>query len=403
MKVGIPREVKNHEYRVAITPAGVFELVRHGHEVYVEHDAGVGSSITDDEYVAAGATILPTADDVWATGDLILKVKEPIAEEYHRMRKGQTLFTYLHLAASRAVHRGAGQRRRHRDRVRDRRAAGPLAAAAGPDVRGRRAGSPRRSARTRSCARTAAAACSWAACPGRTRRRSSSSAPASPARTPPRSRWACRPRCSCSTSTSRACARSTRSTRATCRPSRRTPTRSSGRCLDADMVIGAVLVPGRQGAQAHHQRAGLADEAGLGARRHRHRPGRLLRGLASDHARRPDLHRAQLGVLLRRQHARRRAEHLDVRAHQRDAALRRGARQQGLGPGAAATTGRSRSASTPTTARSPTPPSPRRSTTSTSVVAGERARLTSSAVRHHRRSRRPHLRGGSAGSGRYVR
>ena len=77
MKVGIPREVKNHEYRVAITPAGVFELVRNGHEVYVEHDAGVGSSITDDEYVAAGATILPTADDVWATGDLILKVKEP--------------------------------------------------------------------------------------------------------------------------------------------------------------------------------------------------------------------------------------------------------------------------------------------------------------------------------------
>ena len=100
MKVGIPREVKNHEYRVAITPAGVHELVRNGHEVFVEHDAGVGSSITNDEYVAAGATILPTADDVWATGDLILKVKEPIAEEYDRMRSGQTLFTYLHLAAS---------------------------------------------------------------------------------------------------------------------------------------------------------------------------------------------------------------------------------------------------------------------------------------------------------------
>ncbi len=100
MKVGIPREVKNHEYRVAITPAGVHELVRNGHEVLIEHDAGVGSSITNDEYVAAGATILPTADDVWGTGDLILKVKEPVAEEYHRMRSGQTLFTYLHLAAS---------------------------------------------------------------------------------------------------------------------------------------------------------------------------------------------------------------------------------------------------------------------------------------------------------------
>ncbi|MGN6600188.1 MAG: alanine dehydrogenase, partial [Actinomycetes bacterium] len=102
MKIGIPREVKNHEYRVAITPAGVHELTGHGHEVYIEHDAGVGSSILDDEYVAAGAKILPTADDVWGTGDLILKVKEPIAEEYARMREGQTLFTYLHLAASKA-------------------------------------------------------------------------------------------------------------------------------------------------------------------------------------------------------------------------------------------------------------------------------------------------------------
>ena len=101
VKVGIPREVKNHEYRVAITPAGVHELTRHGHEVFIETDAGVGSSIVNDEFVSAGATILPTADDVWGTGELILKVKEPIAEEYHRMRKEQVLFTYLHLAASR--------------------------------------------------------------------------------------------------------------------------------------------------------------------------------------------------------------------------------------------------------------------------------------------------------------
>jgi alanine dehydrogenase len=100
VKVGIPSEVKNHEYRVAITPAGVHELVRHGHEVYIERGAGTGSSIVDAEYVAAGATILSTADDVWGTCELILKVKEPVAEEYHRMRQGQTLFTYLHLAAS---------------------------------------------------------------------------------------------------------------------------------------------------------------------------------------------------------------------------------------------------------------------------------------------------------------
>jgi len=100
VKVGIPREVKNHEYRVAITPAGVHELVRNGHQVYVEAQAGVGSSIPDELYVSAGAEILPTADDVWSTGELILKVKEPVAEEYHRMREGQVLFTYLHLAAS---------------------------------------------------------------------------------------------------------------------------------------------------------------------------------------------------------------------------------------------------------------------------------------------------------------
>lgn len=100
MKVGIPREVKNNEFRVAITPAGVHELVRHGHQVVIERNAGVGSSITDAEYVSAGAVILDTADEVWATADLLLKVKEPIAEEYHRLRKDQTLFTYLHLAAS---------------------------------------------------------------------------------------------------------------------------------------------------------------------------------------------------------------------------------------------------------------------------------------------------------------
>ncbi len=101
VKVGIPREVKNNEFRVAITPAGVHELVRNGHQVLVEQNAGAGSSITDEEYVAAGAQILPTADEVWAAADLVLKVKEPIAEEYHRLRKDQTLFTYLHLAASR--------------------------------------------------------------------------------------------------------------------------------------------------------------------------------------------------------------------------------------------------------------------------------------------------------------
>ncbi len=103
MKIGVPAEVKNHEYRVAITPAGVKELVLNGHDVFVQAGAGLGSSIADAEYQAAGARPLPTADDVWATGDLILKVKEPIAEEYDRMRAGQVLFTYLHLAADKRL------------------------------------------------------------------------------------------------------------------------------------------------------------------------------------------------------------------------------------------------------------------------------------------------------------
>ena len=101
MLVGIPKEVKNNEFRVSNTPAGVHSLVLAGHTVFVEKGAGLGSSITDSEYVKAGATILDTADEVWAKSEMIIKVKEPIAEEYHRMRKGQILFTYLHLAASR--------------------------------------------------------------------------------------------------------------------------------------------------------------------------------------------------------------------------------------------------------------------------------------------------------------
>jgi alanine dehydrogenase len=100
VRVGIPSEIKNNEFRVAITPAGVYEFVRAGHEVLVQSGAGTGSSITDGDYQAAGATILAGADEVWAAGELILKVKEPIAEEHPRMRPGQVLFTYLHLAAS---------------------------------------------------------------------------------------------------------------------------------------------------------------------------------------------------------------------------------------------------------------------------------------------------------------
>ncbi|HNM84510.1 MAG TPA: alanine dehydrogenase [Mycobacterium sp.] len=100
MHIGVPTEIKNNEYRVALTPAGVAELTRRGHDVLIQAGAGQGSAIDDRDFKAAGAQIVGTADQVWAQADLLLKVKEPIEAEYARMRKDQTLFTYLHLAAS---------------------------------------------------------------------------------------------------------------------------------------------------------------------------------------------------------------------------------------------------------------------------------------------------------------
>ena len=102
MRVGIPTEVKNNEFRVAITPSGVAELTRRGHEVLIQAGAGEGSAIADNDFKAVGAQVVSTAEGVWSDADLVLKVKEPTPLEYSRMRRGQTLFTYLHLAASRS-------------------------------------------------------------------------------------------------------------------------------------------------------------------------------------------------------------------------------------------------------------------------------------------------------------
>jgi alanine dehydrogenase len=99
MKVAVPKEVKNNEFRVAITPAGVHDLVGNGHEVFIETGAGSGSSIPDERYQAAGATILPDAASTWAAGQMVLKVKEPVSSEYGYFRDDLVLFTYLHLAA----------------------------------------------------------------------------------------------------------------------------------------------------------------------------------------------------------------------------------------------------------------------------------------------------------------
>ena len=103
MIVGVPKEVKDNEYRVALTPEGAHELSRAGHEVLIERSAGDGSSLHEDRYRRAGADMAASADEVWSSVDMVLKVKEPIAEEYERMREGQILFTYLHLAAEREL------------------------------------------------------------------------------------------------------------------------------------------------------------------------------------------------------------------------------------------------------------------------------------------------------------
>jgi alanine dehydrogenase len=105
MRVGVPKELKDNEYRVAITPAGVRELVVLGHSVIIERGAGRGSSIFDEQFERAGGTIAPDADTVFADADMVLKVKEPVPEEFHRLRAGLILFTYLHLAASESVTR----------------------------------------------------------------------------------------------------------------------------------------------------------------------------------------------------------------------------------------------------------------------------------------------------------
>jgi alanine dehydrogenase len=111
MRVGVPTEVKDNEYRVAITPAGVHELVGRGHEVFVQAGAGLGSSLPDEEYAAAGAKILDSAEEVWGQAELLLKVKEPVAAEYPLLRRDLVLFTYLHLAADRPLTLALAERR----------------------------------------------------------------------------------------------------------------------------------------------------------------------------------------------------------------------------------------------------------------------------------------------------
>ncbi len=138
MLVGVPKEIKVHEYRVGLTPSSVREMTAHGHKVLVQTDAGIGIGAGDDDYRRAGAEITATAEDVFRRADMIVKVKEPQAIERAMLREGQILFTYLHLAPDPEQAAGPRPERRDLRRLRDRHVAVRRAAAAGADVRSRR-------------------------------------------------------------------------------------------------------------------------------------------------------------------------------------------------------------------------------------------------------------------------
>ena len=322
--VGVPRELKEGEHRVAITPDGVHELTVHDVPVLIERDAGAGSSISDDDFRAVGAEIVPTADDVWGRADLVLKVKEPQVEELDLLRPGLVLFTYLHLAAYPAVadalleHKVTGIAY-ETVQVDDGRA--PVA---GADERGRRAGWRRRWARTSSSGSTAAGACCSAARPA--------SGPARVVvlgagnvgwnaawiaqgmeaevllldRNLDRLRWVDQIH---------------RGRIMTLASNRLAVERA---VADADLVIGAVLVPGG--------RAPVVVTARHGARRCGTGSvivdcaidqGGCVEGIHETSHADPVYEVARCAALRRRQHPRRGAAHVDVRAHQRDAAVRR--------------------------------------------------------------------------------
>jgi alanine dehydrogenase len=132
MLIGVPKEIKPDEYRVALTPAGTEALTSAGHQVLIEAAAGLGSGFTDDFYSMAGAQISDSADDIWVRADMVMKVKEPIEAEWPKIRNGQVLFTYFHLASTR-IDRGPPCLRGRGHRLRNRRVARWRASAADPD------------------------------------------------------------------------------------------------------------------------------------------------------------------------------------------------------------------------------------------------------------------------------
>ena len=322
MRVGIPTETKNNEFRVAITPAGVAELTRRGHEVFVQAGAGEGSAITDADFKAAGAQLISTADRVWADADLLLKVKEPVPAEY---APAAARPDPVHLSAPGRVarlHRGAAGIRHDVDRLRD----GPdrrrRTAAAGPDERGRR--SALRSGRGLSPdahpRRPRRADGRGAGCRARRRRGRSARGTAG--------YNAARVASGMGATVTVFDVNINKLRQLDAEFGGQVRTRYSsayeleGAVKRADLVIGAVLVPGAKAPN-------LISNSLVAQMK----PGAVLVDIAidqggcfedsrPDHPRRPDLRGARHGVLLRGEHAQRGAQDVDVRADQRDDAVR---------------------------------------------------------------------------------
>ena len=358
MKIGVVKEIKPDEYRVALTPAGARELVQRGHEVLVEVGAGEGSAFADRHFEAVGARVA-SVDEVWAAAQLMLKVKEPLPEEYPRLRQGQILFTYLHLAASKELTEAL--------------VASGATCVAYETVETADGALPLLAPMSEIAGRLAAQAGAYflekplggrglllggvaGVAPGRVLVIGGGIVGYNAAviaiglganvtileRSLDRMRHL----------------DEILSGRVSLVMSSTLQIEESIR--DADVVIGAVLIPGAKAPKLITRADAGRDEGGRGVLRRRDRPGRLRRDLTSDHPHRPRLRRRRRHPLLRREHARRGSDHVDEGADERDASVRRGDRgpraQRSGRPRPGTRTGRERARR----ARSRTRRSPRR-------------------------------------------
>ncbi len=329
MLVGVPKEIKDSEYRVGLVPSTVRELTSRNHRVLVQKDAGLGAGIPDDAYLAAGAEIAPGPDRIFAEAELIVKVKEPLAVERKKLRPGQVLFTYLHLAAD-------------REQAEDLLKSGVIAIAY-ETVTSPQGGLPLLVPMSEVAGRMAPQA--GAHCLEKEnggRGVLLGGVPGVPAAdvlvlgggtvgaNAARIAAGMGAYVTVVDRSPEALRRIDTNFGGTVRTVFSTRDAVETLCRRADLVIGTVLIPGAKAPKLITAADGKGDEAGLGDRRRLDRPGRLLGDLTPDHAFASDLRGRRRRALLRRQHAGRGRPHLDLRAQQHDAAVRPRPRRQGL-------------------------------------------------------------------------